>query len=74
MSVNRAINPIALRQTKIAYNFDLSECNRVNGKNAIKVNVSHNIAILENWKPAVSSARHYETFSVKLAHSRTKMA
>ena len=26
-----AFNPIALRKTKIAYNFGLSECNRVKG-------------------------------------------
>ena len=29
-----AFNPIALRKTKIAYNFGLSECNRVKESNS----------------------------------------
>ena len=29
------INPIALKRAKIVYNFGLSECNRVKGKNLL---------------------------------------
>ena len=30
------INPIAVRKAKIVYNFGLSECNRVKGKNLLQ--------------------------------------
>ena len=29
------LNPIALRKAKIVYNFGLSKCNRVNGRNLL---------------------------------------
>ena len=34
------INPIALRKTKIAYNFGLSECNRVNLQSTLDISNS----------------------------------
>ena len=36
------LNPIALKKTKIVYNFGLSVCSRVNGK--------HTSEVIYNWK------------------------
>ena len=35
---SRRLNPIALRKTKIVYNFGLSECNKINKTNNNKTN------------------------------------
>ena len=36
------LNPIALRKAKIAYNFGLSECNRVKEKNLVQKKIRLN--------------------------------
>ena len=40
------INPIALRKAKIAYNFGLSECNRVKAELQIRGGIEDNSKII----------------------------